>query len=286
MRVLIFGDKGWIAGLFREFLRDDPDVSILNASDLGLRAEDTDLGSKLEAMKEMPQGVTHVLSLIGRTHGPGIPNVDYLENIATLKENLRDNLYGPLNLANACIMNGLHYTYMGTGCIFEYEEGRLPYHEDDEPNFFGSAYSVVKGFTDKLMRGYPVLNLRIRMPIAAGVSPRNFITKIVSYPRIISIPNSVSVLPTLFPCMIELMKTRYTGTLNFCNPGVISHNEILDMYKEIVNPSHTWENCSEDCMLTIARRSNNSLNTDKLTCMFPYIPDVHDAVRDIMVNSI
>ena len=45
------------------------------------------------------------------------------------------------------------------------------------PNFFGSSYSVVKGFTDRLMKLYDenVLNLRIRMPITGEQNSRNFI---------------------------------------------------------------------------------------------------------------
>jgi hypothetical protein len=37
----------------------------------------------------------------------------------------------------------------------------------------------------------------------------------------------MSVLPELLPIALELMKNKYIGTLNFTNPGVISHNEIL-----------------------------------------------------------
>ena len=33
-----------------------------------------------------------------------------------------------------------------------------------------------------------------------------------------------------------------TGIYNFCNPGAVSHNEILDMYKDIVDPSFSYEN--------------------------------------------
>ena len=38
------------------------------------------------------------------------------------------------------------------------------------------------------------------------------------------------------------MKNNQKGTINLTNPGLISHNEILQMYKEIVDPSFTWEN--------------------------------------------
>jgi len=62
--------------------------------------------------------------------------------------------------------------YFGTGCIFHYdevhtEENQVGFTEEDYPNFFGSAYSTIKGKVDTLMRQYPtVLNARIRMPIS------------------------------------------------------------------------------------------------------------------------
>ena len=142
---------------------------------------------------------------------------------------------------------------MGTGCIFKfdndhpYEEEKNGFIESSKPNFFGSGYSIVKGFTDQIMSLFSnVLNLRIRMPITGEPNPRNFITKITTYEKICSIKNSMTVLPELLPMAFELAKQNYTGTLNLTNPGLISHNEILEMYKEIVDPEFEWENFTEE----------------------------------------
>ena len=82
------------------------------------------------------------------------------------------------------------------------------------------------------------------MPINAEKSPRNFIYKITHYEKICSIPNSMTVLPDFFPIILDLIENKKTGTLNLTNPGLISHNEILEMYKEIVDPNFKWENFS------------------------------------------
>ena len=87
-----------------------------------------------------------------------------------------------------------------------------------------------------------VLNLRIRMPIIGEDNSRNFITKITNYAKICSIPNSMTVLPELLPIALDMMIKEETGTINLTNPGVISHNEILEMYRELVNPEFTWAN--------------------------------------------
>ena len=128
------------------------------------------------------------------------------------------------------------------------------------------------------------LNLRIRMPITGLMHPRNFITKIVNYEKVCSIPNSMSVLPELLPLVIELMNHKITGTLNLTNPGTISHNEILEMYKEIVDPSFTWKNFSQEEQRSIldAERSNNFLETTKLENYFPGVHNIKDSVRIVL----
>jgi 3,5-epimerase/4-reductase len=106
------------------------------------------------------------VSFIGRTHGiidgKVYPTIDYLENPGKLIENVRDNLFSPLSLGMECKERSIHYTYLGTGCIFNYanvEEavetgGRNEYkfNENDVPNFFGSSYSIVKGFNASIKR--------------------------------------------------------------------------------------------------------------------------------------
>jgi 3,5-epimerase/4-reductase len=223
-----------------------------------------------------------LVSFIGRTSGPGFTTIDYLEQKGKLMENVRDNLYGPMVLALMAVKYNIHFTYLGTGCIF-YGYPENGYTEEDSPDFFGSSYSTVKGFTDRLMHfmNNNVLNLRIRMPITSDNSPKNFITKMMTYKKICSIPNSMTVLPELLPIMADLIARGFTGTINFTNPGLISHNEILEMLKEILDPSITWENFSEEeqSKIILAGRSNNLLNTDKLQSLYPSITPIKDAVR-------
>jgi hypothetical protein len=78
-----------------------------------------------------------------------------------------------------------------------------------------------------------------------------------------------------------MMRNNTTGTINLTNPGLISHNEILQMYTEIVDPTFTWQNFSIEEQRTIlaADRSNNFLDTTKLEELFPQIDCVHEAVR-------
>lgn len=273
-RVLIYGSKGWIGQKVVDLLRKSPYVTVFCAE---ARADDAD-SVKAEIARF---SITHIMSFIGRTHGEGINTIDYLEKPGKLVENIRDNLFAPLTLADVCVEMGVHYTYLGTGCIFDYDDTHLlgdestGFKTSDDPNFFGSSYSVVKGYTDRLMRRRQVLNVRIRMPITDEVCSRNFITKITSYSRVCSIPNSMTVLNDMLPIMIDLALKRHNGTVNLVNPGLIAHNEILELYKEIVDPAFTWTNFSieEQNQILASKRSNNCLDTTHTQALGPHIKD-------------
>ena len=217
--------------------------------------------------------------------------IDYLEQKGKLVDNIRDNLFSPITLAKLCENNNIHLTYLGTGCIFKFDdehpfgEENNGFTEQSPPNFFGSGYSVVKGFTDQMMDLFSnVLNLRIRMPITGIPNPRNFITKITTYEKICSIKNSITVLPELLPMALELAKQKHTGTVNLTNPGLISHNEILEMYKEVVDPEFEWKNFSqeEQAKILAADRSNNFLDTSKLQSLFPNVKNIKESVREML----
>jgi dTDP-glucose 4,6-dehydratase len=281
MKVLIYGANGWIGNQFIELIKKTENVYIIGLS-------------RVDNIKDVSSELTlhnpsHVVSFIGRTHGTinskKYNTIDYLEEPGKLIENVRDNLFSPMILAELCRQHNIHYTYLGTGCIFTSTELQPEFYESSTPNFFGSSYSVVKGYTDQLMSLYPTLNLRIRMPITCEPNKRNFITKITSYKKICSIANSMSVLPELLPVMIQMMEQNVIGTYNFTNPGTITHNEILEMYKEIVDPTFKWSNFSlEEQRLTLTSdRSNNSLNTDKLLDFCP-ITNIKDSVRNCLIE--
>ena len=290
MKVLVYGHAGWIGSQFVEILKKNNITHVIGTS----RVDDTpSLYQELDNV--LP---THVVSFIGRTHGiidgKMHPTIDYLENPGKLVENMRDNLFSPLSLGIVCKERSIHYTYLGTGCIFNYAdvveavetggENEHKFSEDDVPNFFGSSYSVVKGFTDRLMHQLKdsVLNLRIRMPIVAEENPRNFITKILSYSKICSVPNSMSVLDELLPIVVKMMSAGITGTINLTNPGVITHNEILEMYQKHIDPSFTWDNFTieEQRKILMCDRSNNWLDTTTLENFAPEVRCIKDAVED------
>ena len=153
MNLLIYGSNGWIGQQF---------VSILESKKIDYVCGTSRVNNVGQLEKEIDQVCpTHIVSFIGRTHGKirdqEYPTIDYLEQEGKLVENIRDNLFSPISLGLLCLEKNIHYAYLGTGCIFSYKDTDYtelePYQfkEKDEPNFFGSSYSIVKGFTDRLM---------------------------------------------------------------------------------------------------------------------------------------
>jgi hypothetical protein len=124
------------------------------------------------------------------------------------------------------------------------------------------------------------------MLIVGYDNPRNFITKIKTYKKVVNIQNSMTVLPELLPIMLDMAKNKHTGTINLTNPGTISHNEILEMYKQYVDNSFTWENFTleEQDAILASKRSNNKLNTNKLEELYPHISSIRTSVETLFKN--
>lgn len=283
MKILIYGGKGWIGSQFTMLVENTTNHTIVH----GHSRADDDASLTVELQEVNP---SHVVSFNDKVY----PTIDYLEQKGKLIENVRDNLFAPVTLALLCKKYKIHLTYLGTGCILTFDEDH-PYGEestgfteDSLPKFFGSSYSTAKGFTDRLMYliGGSALNLPIRMPIVGEDNPRNFITKITCYDKICSIPNSMSVLPDLLPLVVDMMQNNVTGTVNLTNPGLISHNEILTMYKEYVDPDFTWTSftAEEQTRILDYHRSNNCLNTDRLQSMYKDVPHIKDSIRSVLQN--
>lgn len=286
----LFGGNGWIGSQFRKIL-DDKRV---NYEIPDFRMDDVESFENY-LIEKRPE---RVISFIGRTHGGGFSTIDYLElGRPQLVENVRDNLFAPIGVAILCQMYSIHFTYLGTGCIFQYtkEEMERVIHEnlrpekgifeDDLPNFFGSSYSIVKGYTDRLMHlmGYNTLNLRIRMPITSDLThPRNFIYKILHYDKICSIQNSMTILDDILPVIYKMVKHGRTGTYNMSNPETVSHNEILDLYIKYIDPTFTYKNFTKEEQAEIlkADRSNNYLETTKLESLYQ-IPDIRTSLENM-----
>ncbi|KOS21664.1 putative rhamnose biosynthetic enzyme 1 [Escovopsis weberi] len=274
-RFLIWGANGWIAGHLKRLLEEQGEE--VHATTV--RLEDRSRVSQvLESVKP-----THVLNAAGCT---GRPNVDWCED--NKAQTVRSNVIGTLNLADACHLAGIHCTVFATGCIYQYDKahpiGGPGFTEEDRPNFEASFYSLTKGHVEPILASYPnCLILRLRMPVSDDLHPRNFVTKIISYERVVDVPNSNTILHDLLPASIMLAEHKETGVYNLTNPGAISHNEVLALFKQIVRPGLRWKNFSlaDQAKVIKAGRSNCTLDASKLSAKLEEygheVPEIHEA---------
>jgi len=281
-KFLIWGGNGWVAGHLKTILEGQGKDVVTTT----VRMENRE--SVLQLLDEVKP--THVLNAAGCT---GRPNVDWCED--NKEATIRSNVIGTLNLTDCCFLRGIHCTVFATGCIYHYDDkhfiGGEGFIEEDKANFEGSFYSATKSRVEEIMIHYPnVLILRLRMPVSDDLHPRNFVTKITKYDRVVDIPNSNTILTDLLPASIILAENNELGVYNFTNPGAISHNEVLALFKEHVRPSFEWKNFSieEQSKVIKAGRSNCLLDATKLVNKlkeYNYeVPEIHEAYAQCFIR--
>jgi dTDP-4-dehydrorhamnose reductase len=268
MKYLIFG-RGMIGGRFDSFL-EDTYLSSVNICD--------EEKVKQEIIKIDPDVV---LNCAGKT---GRPNIDWCEDNKV--ETLNSNVEGLFVLLKSCQELGKYMVQIDSGCIYEGDNYGNGFSEDDEPNFFGSFYSRSKIIGQKLLKEFDnVLVLRIRSPFLSSSDDRNYLNKILKYPKIIDTKNSITIFDDFLLSAKHLMENNKKGFYNIVNPGEISPAEILEVYKEIIDSSHAYEVISSEelDLITKARRSNCVLNSDKLQKEFP-LKDIKERIREVLLK--
>jgi UDP-glucose 4,6-dehydratase len=290
MKWLIFGSKGWIASYVTRYLTKAGESVIEHTSHLNMN---DDVSSIIDSYSP-----DRIVCCIGKTYGPGFSSIDYLEQKGKLIENLESNLYLPIKIASSTTIPIL---YFGTGCIYEFDEEHTPenqvgFTEKDPPNFTGSSYSTVKLTTDQLMKQFKhVINARIRMPISLNEHDRDFVTKIMRYPRVINILNSMTVLDDVIPRLLAITyEGTFFGTINAVNRGCTDHATILEMF-ERPRSSYSIQSLEQQDKQLLSRRSNNILDSslfDKLCSQLQdltlkkfqinnTLPDLKDSLQEI-----
>ncbi len=214
------------------------------------------------------------------------PTIDWCEDHKV--ETAAVNVGGAINVMQVALLAGAYPIQITSGCIYQGGPERL-FSEEDEPNFFGSFYSRMRVVLQKALQELPVLQARIRMPISMYSHPRNLINKLVSYEKIISIPNSVTLLEDLFPALEKLAaQSRPLGILNLTNEGYVLHQEILEAYKKIIDLGHSYEIISLERLqgpqgMIKAQRSNCVLAVNKAKALGVEMPFLNrEKLEEIM----
>jgi dTDP-4-dehydrorhamnose reductase len=237
-----------------------------------------------------------IVNCIGKT---GRPNVDWCE--LHKEETAAANIALPILLAEACAKKSIHLIHIGSGCIYfgqsphahkffdvedeQYLDSEPGWKEDDFANP-KSFYSKTKYACDLAIGAMKnVAVLRIRMPISTQNNPRNLINKLKGYQQVIDIPNSMTFMNDLTHCIDWAAKTSQTGIFHVANPQPLTAAQIMREYKKYV-PDHKFIVINEEQLdqLTVAKRSNCILNTDKLTKAGFYMSPSEKALQECMAQ--
>jgi len=268
MKIYILGSTGYLGDLCSKYMQ------ARGHEVFGARIELSDLSTLRTEFKKIKPDV--VINCAGaKAH----PTVDWCEDHKEETELV--NVAGAINAMLAAIECGAYPIQICSGCVYSGGPNKV-FTEDDEPNFYGSFYSRMRIVMQDALKELPVLQARIRMPVSTVPHPRNFINKMVQYSRVVSIPNSVTLLDDLCPALEILMKKKPIGIFNLTNDGYIEHSQVLEAYKKIIDPAHEYELISLSSLqgkngIVKAKRSNCVLSNEKARLLGIKMPALDEA---------
>lgn len=236
-----------------------------------------------------------LINCIGKT---GRPNIDWCESHK--EETLTANVIMPIILAEECAKQNIHLIQIGSGCIYfgtsshffaQLAEGSVKIDTGWQETDFAnpqSFYSKTKYACDLMLGEMPhVTTLRIRMPVSEQDSPRNLINKLRGYNQVIDIPNSMTFMSDLVRCVEWAAEKKPGGIFHVTNPQPLTAAQIMKEYQKY-NPKHKFSIIDEAELdrITIAKRSNCIINSDKLADAGFHMTDSEEALKQCMSQYI
>ena len=85
-----------------------------------------------------------------------------------------------------------------------------------------------------MSKKYDILIPRIRIPLDNQPSPKNILTKLIKYKKVIDLPNSITYIPDFIKALKHLIRVEARGIYNVVNKGALRYPELLDVYKKYV----------------------------------------------------
>jgi dTDP-4-dehydrorhamnose reductase len=238
--------------------------------------------------------------LINAAGYTGKPNVDGCE--VHKMECLEGNAVFPGLVQEVCAETNTPWGHVSSGCIFT---GSRPdgsgFREEDAPNFSFrqnncSFYSGTKALGEEILREAPQCYLwRLRIPFNHIDHPRNYLTKMISYARLLEARNSLSQLDDFVRATWECWSRRLPfGVYNVTNPGAITTREVIELVKKSAlgarlqakGKEFSFFADEEEFMKAAAKtpRSSCVLDSGKLTRLGVKMNEVHEAVEQALAR--
>lgn len=230
--------------------------------------------------------------LINAAGYTGKPNVDACE--IRKAECLEGNAVLPGKIAEACAVAGVPWGHVSSGCIYTgtRSDGR-GFTENDPPNFTFrqdncSFYSGTKALGEEVLVQAPNVYIwRLRIPFDYRDSPRNYLTKLMRYERLLEATNSISQLQEFVGSTFACWEKRVPfGIYNVTNPGEVTTRQVVAhiLSSGVCKKDYVFFKDELDFMNVAAktRRSNCILSSEKLASVGIKMTEVNEAIeRDL-----
>ncbi len=284
--IYLLGGSGYVGGAYQALLRKKG-IPFVN-----LRRADVDYSNpailRAALLRDRPDFLINAAGYTGK------PNVDACE--LHKAECLYGNAVLPGVIAQACADAGIPWGHVSSGCIYT---GSRPdgtgFTETDAPNFTFrqnncSFYSGTKALGEEVLQGQSQLYIwRLRIPFNHEESPRNYLTKLMRYSRLLEAENSISQLEEFVAATFACWEKRIPfGTYNVTNPGHVTTREVVEMIKQsgVCTKEFSFFQSEDEFMHVAAKtpRSNCVMTSAKLAAAGIQMTEVHEAVRRDLRN--
>jgi 3,5-epimerase/4-reductase len=230
--------------------------------------------------------------LINAAGYTGKPNVDACE--LHKSECLFGNAVLPGIIDKACAEAGVPWGHVSSGCIYT---GARPdgsgFTEADAPNFTFrqnncSFYSGTKALGEEVLANSTQCYVwRLRIPFDNIDNPRNYLTKLMRYARLLEAANSISQLHEFVAATFACWEKRIPfGTYNVTNPGHVTTREVVAMIEKsgVYPKKYDFFPSEAEFMKVAAKtpRSNCVMSSEKLARHGIQLTEVHAAVEQAL----
>ena len=279
--IIVLGGSGYIGGKLVDALtsRGDNLLTLSRSS-----CDYYDVPTLSAALADT--GAKFLINAAGFT---GRPNVDACEYQKA--ECLLGNAVLPGRIRQACEAKGIPWIHVSSGCIYTGSRtDNQGFTERDAPNFCFrtdncSFYSGTKALGEEVLSdARDCYVLRLRIPFDSIDSPRNYLSKLIRYERLLDARNSLTGLDEFVHACLHCIDVRPTpGIYNVTNSGSVSTREVVDLIRASGMSDQTFQFFeSESEFMEVAAktpRSNCILDNRKAVAAGFPLSDVMEALN-------
>lgn len=282
--IYLLGGSGYVGSAYQAFFRQNG-ICYRNFKRTEVDYGDVEtLTAALRAEKP-----SFLINAAGYT---GKPNVDACE--LHRAECLEGNAVLPGKIAEACAAAGVPWGHVSSGCIYTgTRSDGSGFAETDSPNFtfrqnHCSFYSGAKALGEEVLGEAPDVYIwRLRIPFDHREGPRNYLTKVISYKRLLDATNSISQLQEFVAATFACWEKRVPfGIYNVTNPGQVTTRQVVEhiLASGICKKDFSFFNSESEFMEIAAKapRSNCVMSSAKLASVGITMTEVNEAIlRDL-----